>query len=87
MMRLRVPLGAGAVLSLAAATALARLDPGAVAWPRLPARHPLASYTALAAAPFGIWWELFALVALIHAACLFAAGWRHARRGDPRKEP
>jgi hypothetical protein len=36
-----------------------------VTFPRLRARHPLASYLALAAAPTGNGWEAFALAALI----------------------
>lgn len=46
-------------------------------------RHPAASYVTLAAAPAGHGWELLALVALIYAVCIFAAGWRHARRPAP----
>ena len=47
------PLAAGTVLNLAAVAAIARLDPGPAAFPRLSARDPLASYRALAAAPTG----------------------------------
>ena len=46
-------LAAGTVLSLAAVAAIASQDPGPAAFPRLSARHPLASYRALADAPFG----------------------------------
>jgi hypothetical protein len=77
---------AGTVLSLAAAAAIARNDPGPAAFPRMSVRHPLASYRALAAAPFGNGLELFALVAAIFAACIFVAAWRQARRPDPRRE-
>ena len=80
-------LATGTVLSLAAVAAIARLDPGPAAFPRLSARHPVASYMALAAAPFGNGVELFALVAFIFAVCIFVAGWRHARRPDPMREP
>jgi hypothetical protein len=80
---MRTPLAAGTVLSLAAAVAIARNDPGSAAFPRMSVRHPLASYQALAAAPFGNGRELFALVAVIFAACIFVAGWRHARRHSP----
>jgi hypothetical protein len=77
---MRIPLAAGTVLSLAAVAAIASQDPGPAAFPRLSARHPAASYMALAAAPFGNGLELFGLVALIFASCIFVAGWRHARR-------
>jgi hypothetical protein len=86
MMRIGVPLAAGTVLSLAAVAATASQDPGPAAFPHMSARHPLASYPALAAAPFGNWWELFALVALINTARLFAWGLRGARRHDWRRE-
>ena len=83
---MRIPLAAGTVLSLAAVAAIARNDPGPAAFPRLSARHPLASYRALADAPFGNGLELFGLVALIFASCIFVAGWRHARRPGPGRE-
>jgi len=79
-MRIRTPLLAGTVLSLAAVAAVASQDPGPVAFPGLSIRHPLASYRALAAAPFGNGLELFALVAFIYAACILVASWRHERR-------
>ena len=79
-MRIRMPLLVGTVLSLAAVAAVASQDPGPVAFPRMSIRHPLASYQALAAAPFGNGPELFALVAFIYAACILAASWRHERR-------
>src|SRR5690348_9018246 len=78
-MRIRVPLLAGTVLSLAAVAAVASQDPGPVALPGMSIRHPLASYRALAAAPFGNGLELFALVAFIYAVCIFIASWRHER--------
>ena len=85
---MRISLAAGTVLSLAAVAAVARQDPGRVAFPHLSTRHPLASYRALAAAPFGNGLELFGLVAFIFAACFFVAGWRRARRpGLRRLEP
>ena len=80
-------LATGTVLSLAAVAAIASQDPGPASFPRLSARHPLASYRALAAAPFGNGVELSGLVAFIFAVCIFAAGRRHARRPDPRREP
>ena len=84
---MRIPLAAGTVLSLAAVAAIASQDPGRVPFPRLSARHPLASYRALADAPFGNGLELFALVASIFAACIFVAGWRGASRPDLRRKP
>ena len=83
---MRVPLAAGAVLSLAAVAAIASQDPGPVSFPRMSVRHPLASYQALADAPFGNGLELFALVASIFAVCIFVAGRRPARRSDPGRE-
>ena len=82
-MSIRRPLVAGTVLSLAAAAVIARFDPGPVSFPHLSSRQPLASYRALADAPFGNGLELFALVALIYFACFLAAGWRDARRRPP----
>ena len=80
---MRIPLSAGTVLSLAAVAAIASQDPGPATFPRMSGRHPLASYRALADAPTGNGLELFALVAFIYFACIFVAGWRHARRPDP----
>jgi hypothetical protein len=79
-------LAAGMVLSLAAVAAITSQDPGPPAFPRLSARHPLASYRALADAPFGNGAELFGLVAFIFAVCIFVAGWRQARRPDSGRE-
>src|SRR5512142_1316555 len=53
VMRIRMPLLAGTVLSLAAVAAVASQDPGPATLPVMSIRHPLASYLALAAAPFG----------------------------------
>ena len=80
---MRIPLAAGTVLSLVAVAGIASQDPGPAAFPRLSARQPLAAYRALADAPFGNGAELFALVAVIFAVCIFVAGWRHARRHSP----
>ena len=82
-MSIRAPLTAGTILSLAAAALIAHYDPGPVSFPSLSARQPLASYRALAAAPFGNGAELFALTALIFTACFLVAGWRNARRRPP----
>ena len=46
-------------------------------------RHPAASYLALAAAPAGNDAELFTVIAVIYAVCLFtAARWRARARGS-----
>jgi hypothetical protein len=87
--RLRAALVTGTVASLAVTAAWAwtsalTIGPGGplhLTW-----RHPAASYVLLAAAPAGNGWELFAVVALIYAACSFVAGWRHARRHGPGRE-
>jgi hypothetical protein len=80
---MRIALTAGTVLSLAAVAVIASQDPGPVSFPRLPARHPVAPYRALADAPTGNGLELFAMAASICAVCIFVAGWRHARRLGP----
>lgn len=80
-MTIRAPLAAGTAVNLAAVSGLACLDPGPVAFPRLSARHPLASYMTLAAAPLGNAWVLLALVTSVFATCFLASGWRRARRG------
>jgi len=81
-MAVRAPLAAGTAVNLAAVSGLACLDPGPVQFPPLSARHPLASYMALAAAPFGNAWELFALVASVFAVCFLVAGRRRYRRAE-----
>ena len=86
-MRILRPFAAGTVLSTGAASGLACLDPGpSWGFPHLSARHPLASYTALAAAPLGNGWELFALVAFVMAACFAVSGWRTRRRPEGEQE-
>jgi hypothetical protein len=80
-------LAVGTVLNLAAVAALARAGPGPVRWPHISARHPLAAYRALAAAPFGNGPALFALAACIYTACLYVAARRHACRHDRRSNP
>ena len=82
-MSIRGPLATGTILSLATVALIAHYDPGPVSFPPLSARQPLASYRALAAAPFGNGAELFALVAFIYFACFLVAGWRNARRRPP----
>ena len=48
--------------------------------PDLSWRHPVASYVALASAPTGNGLELFAVVAVIYAVCLFMGLRRRDRR-------
>ena len=89
-MRLRATLVTGTIVSLAVTAAWAWLSALAIgpAGPlHLTWRHPAASYVMLAAAPVGNAWEVFALVALIYAACLFGWGLRDARRDDRGREP
>jgi hypothetical protein len=88
-MRMRAPLGTGTIVSLAVTAAwawLSALTSGPAGPLHLTWRHPAASYVLLAAAPVGNGWELFAVVAAIYAACIFVAGWRHARRPGPGRE-
>ena len=88
-MRPRAALVTGTVVSLAVTAAWAWMsaltigpaDPLPLDW-----RHPAASYVLLAAAPAGNGWELFAVVAVIYAACFLVAGWRHARCHGPGRE-
>ena len=80
----------GTIVSLAVASAwawMSALTIGPAGPMHLTWRHPAASYVTLAAAPTGNGLELFAVVAFIYAACIFVAGWRHARRPDLRREP
>ena len=60
--------------SAAAAAAMGPVPPL-----QLSVHHPVASYLALAAAPTGNAAELFAVVAVIYAVCLFTAAMRRAR--------
>jgi len=88
--RLRAPLVTGTIVSLAAIavwTWASSLTIGPAGPLHLAWRHPAASYVMLAAAPAGNAWEVFALVALIYAACLLGWGLRDARRDDRRREP
>ena len=82
-MSVRGLLIAGTVLSLAAVSAwswASTLTEGPAAPPHLGPDLP-SDYAQLAAAPAGNGWELFAVVALIYAACLLVSGWRRQRRG------
>ena len=83
-MNLRAPLITGTIASLAVTAAwawLSSLTIGPAGPLHLTWRHPAASYLALAAAPTGNGWELFAAVAAIYALCLLVSGWRRHRRG------
>jgi hypothetical protein len=60
--------------------AIASQDPGPVPVLHLSARYPLRAYLALAGAPLGSGWELFALIALIFSVGIFVAGLRQERR-------
>lgn len=82
-MSIRGPVVAGIILSLGAVAFIAHQDPGRAVFPHLSARQPLASYRALADAPFGNGLELFALTAVIFFACFLVAGWRQGRRRPP----
>lgn len=78
----RAPLAAGTALNLVAVSGLACLDPGPVPFPHLSARHPLADYMALTAAPLGSAWELAVLVTAVFAACFLVAGYRRYRHAE-----
>ena len=73
---------AGTVVSLIVVgfwSAAAAAVVGAVPPLHLSVHHLVASYLALAAAPTGNAAELFAVVAVIYAVCLFTAAMRRAR--------
>ena len=75
-------LAAGTVVSLIVAgawSAMAAAAIGPVPPLHLSVHHPAASYLALAAAPTGNAAELFAVIAVIYAVCLFRAARRRAR--------
>ena len=87
-MSARAPLIAGTVVSLAVVSAWswsAALTEGPAA-PLHPGRDLRSDYAQLAAAPTGNGWELFAVVALIYASCLFASGRRRQRRRAGRTD-
>jgi len=82
-MTLRRGLAAGTVVSLLVVGAwslLAAATTGPVPRLHLSWHHPLASYAALASAPTGIGWELFAVLSVIYTLCLLVAGWRKGRQ-------
>jgi len=60
--------------SAAAAATMGPVPPLHLDW-----HHPVASYLALASAPTGNGAELFAVVAVMYALCLFRAALRRAR--------
>ena len=74
---------AGTVLSLVVVGAWsvsAEATMGPVPPLHLSVHHPVASYLALASAPAGNGWALFAVLSVIYMAALLVAGWRKARR-------
>ena len=84
-MSVRAPLITGTIVSLAVTAAwawMSALTIGPAGPLHLTWRHPARSYVLLAAAPVGNGWELFAVVALIFAACFLVSGLRQHRRGD-----
>ena len=77
-------LAAGTVLSVVVTGAwavMAEATTGPLPAPHLSWHHPVASYLALASAPTGNGLELFAVIAVIYALCLFTAARRRARAG------
>ena len=75
-------LATGTVLSMAvtgAWSSRAAATMGPVPALHLSWHHPVASYLALAAAPTGNAAELFAVIAVIYALCLFRAARRRTR--------
>ena len=82
-MSARGPLITGTVLSAAVVSAwswMASLTIGPAAPLHLTRDLP-PDYAQLASAPTGNGAELFAVVAMIYAACLLVHGWRQQRRG------
>ena len=82
-MSARAALAAGTAVSFAVTAAwsyLASLAAGPAGPARLGRDLP-ADYARLAAAPTGNGWELFAVLAVIYAACLLVSGWRRHRGG------
>lgn len=81
-MSTRAALASGTVLSVTATAAwswTASLTVGPAAFPRLTRSLP-ADYAGLAAAPAGNGPALFAVLAVIYAACFLASGLRARRR-------
>jgi len=85
---MRGALVAGTVLSLIAVGAWsvsAAASIGNVPPMHLSLHHPVASYLALASAPTGNGWALFAVLSVIYMLSLLVAGWRKARREGRRR--
>ena len=79
----RAALAAGTAVSFAVTAAwsyLASLATGPAGPVQLGGNLP-ADYAQLASAPTGNGWELFAVTAVIYAACLLISAWRR-QRGD-----
>lgn len=82
-MAARAALAAGTAVSFAVTAAwswMASLAIGPAGPVRLGRDLP-ADYARLASAPTGNGWELFAVIAVIYAACLLISAWRRQRRG------
>ena len=76
---------AGTVVSLIVAGFWSAAAIGPVPPLHLSVRHPAASYLALASAPTGNGWALFAVLSVIYMLALLVAGWRKARREGRRR--
>ena len=88
-MNIRAPLVTGTIVSLAVTAAwawMSALTIGPAGPLHLTWRHPPRRTCRSPRRRPGNGWELFAVVALIYAACFFVAGWRHARRPGPGRE-
>lgn len=81
-------LTAGTVLSVVVTgvwSIMAEATMGPAPDPHLSWHHPAASYLALASAPTGNGWGLFAVLSVIYMLCLLVAGWRKAHREGRRR--
>ena len=81
-------LATGTVLSVVVTGAwsvMAEATMGAAPALHLSWHHPVASYLALASAPTGNGWGLFAVLSVIYMLALLVAGWRKARREGGRR--
>lgn len=81
-MSARAALAAGTAVSFAVTAAWSYLASLAASHRQARLGRDLpADYARLAAAPTGNGWELFAVLAVIYAACLLVSGWRRHRGG------
>jgi hypothetical protein len=82
------PLVAGTVLSMVVTGAWVITSEATMGPPpamHLSVHHLAASYLALASAPTGNGWALFAVLSVIYMLALLVAGWRKARREGRRR--